>query len=134
MSPQDQNAALSKLHGKDDLWVILKRGLYYRPRAAGYTSKIEEAGIYTYQEAKRHEYVYPGIEDPVTIDKLPPLDYVNDLNAIHEIETLMLTDEQRRLVWLKLLSFFDGGDEEPTFATAAQRAEAILKVLRLWVS
>lgn len=45
-------------------WVLRKRGLYYRPNAQGYTSCFGEAGRFTYEEAKKHEYLY---DEPVTM-------------------------------------------------------------------
>lgn len=44
-------------------YLLQKRGYFYRPNAAGYTSRIEEAGLYTLQEATRREYPY---DEPVT--------------------------------------------------------------------
>jgi hypothetical protein len=37
----------------DDLWVIRKRGTFYRPECVGYTSRIYEAGIYSRADAER---------------------------------------------------------------------------------
>lgn len=45
-------------------YVLRKRGLFYRPNAAGYTSHIDEAGRYTKAEALKH--VYPH-DEPVTM-------------------------------------------------------------------
>jgi hypothetical protein len=58
----------------DDKYVIIKRGMYYRPEACGYTPKLTEAGLFTKEQAmERHERV-----DGVTIrklsDMLPELD------------------------------------------------------------
>lgn len=39
-------------------FVVRKRGLFYRPNACGYTDRIDEAGRYTFDEAKQHEYLY----------------------------------------------------------------------------
>lgn len=50
-------------------WVLMKRGLYYRPKANGYTSNIEEAWRLTEAEADRH--VYPH-DEPVTKHRAPP--------------------------------------------------------------
>lgn len=35
-------------------YVVMKRGYYYRPNAAGYTAVLSEAGRYTLEEAKAH--------------------------------------------------------------------------------
>jgi hypothetical protein len=40
-------------------WVIRKRGYFYRPNRAGYTSNINEAGRYTQAEATAEERVEP---------------------------------------------------------------------------
>jgi len=37
---------------KDTGWLLLKRGLYWRPDSMGYTAKKSEAGRYHYDEAK----------------------------------------------------------------------------------
>jgi len=44
-------------------YVLRKRGYFYRPNAAGYTNKIEEAGRFTFTEASQREYPY---DEPVT--------------------------------------------------------------------
>jgi hypothetical protein len=57
-------------------------------------------------------------------------DYLNDLNAMHEAEKILKpgTDEEADyLVFLARLT-----NCKPSFATAAQRAEAFLRVLDLW--
>jgi hypothetical protein len=38
---------------KNELWVIRKRGAFYRPEFIGYTSRIYEAGIYSRADAER---------------------------------------------------------------------------------
>jgi hypothetical protein len=42
-----------------DAWVIRKRGMFYRPNRAGYTSRITEAGRYTEAEARAEARVEP---------------------------------------------------------------------------
>jgi hypothetical protein len=63
-------------------------------------------------------------------------DYLNDLNAMHEAETVM-TDQQRTSYLDKLYEVCNphsmlNDDWNLTCATAAQRAEAFLKTLNLW--
>jgi hypothetical protein len=60
-----------------------------------------------------------------------PPDYLNDLNAMHEAENLLINTEnfeeyQSHLAWC------DHGKYPEWRATAAQRAEAFLKTLNLW--
>ncbi len=69
------------------------------------------------------------------INMLP--DYCNDLNAMHEAETVM-TDQQRTSYLDKLYEVCNphsmlNDDWNLTCATAAQRAEAFLKTLNLWI-
>mgnify|MGYP001578593818 CR=1 FL=1 len=45
-------------------YVVRKRGMFYRAKANGYTNRIEEAGRYTFAEAKHHEYPH---DEPVTM-------------------------------------------------------------------
>lgn len=62
---------------------------------------------------------------PEIVDVVP--DYLNDLNACHEMEKV-LTPKQK-LAYLKYLTDLDHFGR---FATAAQRCEAFLRTLGLW--
>jgi hypothetical protein len=68
----------------------MKRGLYYRPQAKGYTSNIREAWIVSEEEADVH--VYRHGEEQVTMHRAPAIDYCNDLHAMHEVEKTQVTD------------------------------------------
>ena len=48
----------------EKLYVVIKRGLFWRPEDKGYTAKIEEAGRYTKEEAESRCH---GGEQPVTM-------------------------------------------------------------------
>ncbi len=61
------------------LFTLTKRGLYYRPNAAGYTSRIEEAWQVTEDIADQH--VYPH-DIPVTKQRLPYPPFCTDANAV----------------------------------------------------
>lgn len=52
-----------------DAWLLVKRDLYYRPNGEGYTGIRDNAGRYTYEEAKAHCHDVPG-GNPVTMVRL----------------------------------------------------------------
>ena len=59
-------------------------------------------------------------------------DYPNDLNAMHEaVSTKFKTEEERRQYVYTLCELMPPG-EFTVLATAAQRAEALLRCLNLW--
>jgi hypothetical protein len=63
-------------------------------------------------------------------------DYLNDLNAVHEAEALLYRYEAK-LFEEKLFNILESevmhtGEFALIHATAAQRAEALLKALNLW--
>lgn len=53
---------------------------------ARYTYDTRDAGRYSAKEAKEHEYLCGEPDGHVVIFPLPPSDYANDLNAMHEAE------------------------------------------------
>jgi hypothetical protein len=48
-------------------WVIMKRGLYYRPESAGYTGILDEAGWYTYSTAVALRRAHGEDDEPISI-------------------------------------------------------------------
>jgi hypothetical protein len=74
---------------------------------------------------------------PPPLGKHEPLDYLNDLNAMHEVEKVM-TDEQCERYEAFLndpANIPDGNTPAADYvfhSTAAQRAEAFLRTLGLW--
>ena len=73
--------ALVHLHVFDspDQWVMMKRGLFYRPRSCGYTNRESEAGIYT--EAEARSECDPRADEPVTMRRKKTPSYSTDHNA-----------------------------------------------------
>jgi hypothetical protein len=73
-----------------------------------------------------------------------PPDYLNDLNAMREVEETLTEHEWNQMFeWLIHIRWRDANATErhgigkqkalsPSRATAAQRAEALLKALKLW--
>lgn len=69
-------------------------------------------------------------------------DYLNDLNAMHEAENVLLIDDQQRMYVDTLVWLNNGGNSSIRFhgrwaaatATAAQRAEAFLRTVGKWAT
>jgi hypothetical protein len=67
----------------------------------------------------------------VGFEEIP--DYLNDLNAMHEAETWLLTNKpDLRLVYRRILIDCSEKSHHYWRATAVQRAEAYLRALNLW--
>lgn len=125
MTSQEQQAAIAGLFPAK--FVLIKRGLYYRPDACGYTACIDQAWKISEEEADKH--VYPH-DEPVTKRRAPDTDFLNDLNAMHEAE-MTLTKSQREDMWdvLATMILDTEGMGGILCATAAQRAEALCRTL-----
>jgi hypothetical protein len=129
MNAEKMRIKIAEFCGIADKFVLMKRGLYYRPNANGYTSNPSEAWIMT--EAQADNYTYPH-DEPVTKHRAPLPNYPSDLNACHEAESnLGALQELFTFNLIKVLgwsarkaSFFD-----LMHATAAQRAEALCMVI-----
>lgn len=136
-TPEQMRVEIAKWCGTDNLFVLKKRGLYYRPNGAGYTGNISEAWILTNPEAEKH--VYPH-DEPVTMHPAPTPNYPASIDAMATAEAT-LTDEEwdqyvHQLFWLLKPSMT--GDNIAHFgwrstqlllqSTALQRARAFLAV------
>lgn len=58
---------------EENEFVLIKRGLYYRPDARGYTRSLAEAGIYNRVKADCHCQV-PGVTKKRLVDLLTEID------------------------------------------------------------
>ncbi len=79
LTNSQKEAELAKLDGKDNQWVIMKHGLYYRPNGHGYTNNLDEAWLVSEEIADKHTYPY---DEPVTKHRAPYPDYLNSYDAI----------------------------------------------------
>lgn len=143
MNPQEQNAALWEWAGGNEFVGLKKRGLWYGAKANGYTSCECNAGRFTREEAKKHEYPH---DEPVNIVEFSPPDYLSDLTAVAALEKrldAMPMDDRSK--WIDLLAVacewpVTNNAADLKFevqylcarATAQQRCEALLKMLGLW--
>jgi hypothetical protein len=129
MTKENQKEVLAKLDGKSNLFVIMRRGLYYRPDAMGYTGRIEDAWHVT--EDVADQYVYPH-DEPVSkrrLDKFP--DYLNSWDAI-----IPLIQKQpvaiQRMIYREAYSI----DRERRYPhvneSVESLCEALLRALGLW--
>jgi hypothetical protein len=130
MKPEDQIKALAELDGCSDLWVVMKRGLYYRPQAKGYTHNISEAWVCQYSTAKAEEYLRG--DEPVTIKPAPCKPYLTSYDAI-----IPLIQKQPLIVKQSVAVCFmkDGGwsvGDDLISATPSQLCEAVLRTTGKW--
>lgn len=86
-----------KVMEQQEEYVLLKRGYFYRPNAAGYTDRIAEAGRYSLEEAQLHEYPH---DEPVTKQKIEPLPYSTDIAAAWPVVEKM----KERGLWPAIVS------------------------------
>ena len=138
MNTQETNAAIAKIIGEDDLYFIVKRGMFYRPDAHGYTWSKREAWRLPLAEAKKHEY--PKGTDPVTLQKCPPRDFCGSHDAM-AVAKKWIKDEFRRRDYVETLCSIVSRDndtsngsmtsiEQGFFASSQHQAEAFLKEFR----
>lgn len=130
MSPEAQRIAIAEACG---LQIKLYRFWYsghdnQKPYSSGYKTRTEA-------ENRRKQEIKWGcgeIEE-YTDPRLP--DYLNNLNAIHDVETITEMDSYpRRERYADYLQKTCKNSPWPFWrATAAQRCEAILKTLGKWV-
>lgn len=118
MSPEAQRIAIAEYCGWK--WVSpiaepnkRKGGLFDPSGRAVLLSWNPEASMYS----------------PDVIPKLP--DYLNDLNASHEMEKV-LGEYRKKEYWQTLCEICNFVDDNMIYATAAQRAEAFLKAIGKW--
>jgi hypothetical protein len=136
MSEAEINRAIAEACGTDNRWTVMKRGLYYRPNAKGYTNRQEEAWIMTEAEADQETYPY---DEPVTKHRLPVPPYCTDLNAMHEAEKVLSGEQYHTFTlhvsnagWKALPFDYLQRLRSCWSATARQRAEALLRTLGKW--
>ena len=138
MTNEEKSRRVAKFCGKDNLFVLKKRGLYYRPGAGGYTDRISEAWILTEDEANKHVYPY---DEPVTKHPAPLPDYFSSLDEMHKV--IMLLTEDQRFEIARILKveasknqYWSGNEDEnwslACWATAEQQFEAFGSVCKLW--
>lgn len=136
MNKDQINQAIAKALGRDEMYVMVKHGLYYRPNSCGYTGNLFEAGLYTPEEAKKQESS-KGYPDEVKKVLAPVPNYYEDLNLCAEFRKsvpknlrLRYSNSLRDIITEK-----NGGwtyDYEVIDASAPQHCEAFLRTLNLW--
>jgi len=139
MTKLEINAIIAKACVTADKYVLMKRGLYWRKNAQGYTSNVAEAWLLSEKEAD--QYVYP-YDEPVTKHRAPFPEYADDLNAMHEAEKTLsnvrppktpenpnpLSEIELYRLNLCIECLMDGG---PICASAYKRSIAFIKTKML---
>lgn len=102
MTDHETNEKIAELIGFHNTVGLMKRYLWYRPDARGYTANESDAGRYTLEEAKDHEYLLG--EEPVTIHKFSTPKFNESLDACRLFELTLdpveLSDYGARLRWI----------------------------------
>lgn len=142
MAPEQQRIAIAEWCG-DRLFVIHKPIRdpfgYYRENAQGYTN-LEHAWRVTEGVAKRYVGGKPTEADRVIMEPAPLPDYLNDLNAMHEAEKRLGDLDASYAFELAKLTNCPSWLPQTGMqvcriarATAAQRAEALLRTIGKWI-
>lgn len=131
----------SELNAVIDRWLypapryhLRKRGMYWRPNSAGYTSDIQSAGIYGEEEAAQREHSR-GQPDDVTMHRVPPANYCTSLDAVataeDRLDTLAPATDPNAPRYKYSWALYRGvpPERQPFRATARQRAEALVSVI-----
>lgn len=137
LSKEEQRVAIAEFCGVTNRWVLMKRGMYYRPNAKGYTFELRDAWIVSEQIADEHTCPY---DEPVTKHRAPLPNYPDDLNAMHEAEKFLSSTRQRLDYETHLNAAVQPVGAMPYSdrvfflynATANQRAEALLRTIGKW--
>ena len=93
--------------------------------ACGIVGPFDNRWIKEYEEEGGDSYGFTGFEKGELVFIL---DYLNDLNAMHEAENLGFRSAQQCRDYAEYLDDGNGGH----FATAAERAEAFLRTIGKW--
>lgn len=80
------------------IYLIQRRGVWYRPRAHGYTTDIAEAGRFTHAQAERH---YAQAEGVVILPVTSQADKIADrraalLDKVGRLEELLMAVVEAR--------------------------------------
>ena len=126
MTNKEINERIAALTGFHNTVGLMKRGLWYRPEACGYTNCECEAGRFTLEEAKKHEYL---LDEPVTIHRFKTPNYAESLDACRSFETEYTLGEQEEVFDMLYDEF---GIRGACFATPLQRCEAFLRLKGQW--
>jgi len=81
MTNDEINERIAEITGFHDKVGLKKRGLWYLPKACGYTNQESEAGRFTLEEAKKREHLH---DEPVTIHRFKTPKYTESLDACRE--------------------------------------------------
>lgn len=57
----DTEALVAEMREAGEVYLLIKRGLYYRPNGQGYTGLKDDAGRYDFERAKQHHSPEDGV-------------------------------------------------------------------------
>lgn len=128
MKPKDQQIAIAKACGWKLKWQNMGGGDLFDSKPKGHSWEFWTPPPEYYQTVEGRAFY----NDPESWSLQPP-NYLHDLNAMHEAEKVLLKMPEKRITYAHYLMNATCKDWATFHATAAQRAEAFLKTLNLWV-
>lgn len=143
MTDKEINERVAAITGFHNTVGLMKRGFWYRPNGCGYTACECEAGRYTMEAAKKHEYKLG--DEPVEIKRFKTPNYAESLDACRGFEsTFDPNDSSEYAVQLRRIVTWNAKDIEKHpdtgyvpdgryyCATPIERCEAFLRMKGQW--
>ena len=114
----------------EKLYVVIKRGLFWRPEDKGYTSEINEAGRYTKEEAQDRCH---GGEQPVTMALASEFQTTESIKAENsQLRTdLAALEAENRALREALVPLVKYANDSKLIALSIQHFEEAVRVKRL---
>lgn len=135
MTNEDKIKAIAELDGPE-MYGVMKRGLWYRENAKGYTDDTNKAWHLTKEEAEKHNYPH---DEPVRALLLPFRPYLTSYDAIIPvIEKIIINRDLLQKFYDNLGTHFPNSrfvDHwfECLTATPEQLSDALLKATGKWM-
>lgn len=131
MDTNEQRKAIAITYGES----LTRWRVYYGTSGPEFASSGFHSKMDAEVEARllHSHWNYAFVSNPEEYESVASArDYLNDLNAMHEAENIILTQSRASAFWTHLYSICVRDKNPGWHATAAQRAEAFLRTIGKW--